>query len=295
MEYMLETKGLVKKYGKHVVLNGVDINVPKGAVYGLIGKNGAGKTTFMRVVTNLTRKNSGEYKIGCDKRKLSAVIEAPGFYEDLSVVENIKAQYRIRGIREDENEMNKIITAIGLDDARDKMASRLSLGMKQRLGIGMALVGDAELVILDEPMNGLDPQGIVDIRNIILDLNKEKGITFIISSHLLEELSKVATMYGFLDDGKIVKELSKEDLMHSGKMTTKIGVSDVNKMAVILDNMNLEYRVLDHQEIIVYKEISLEDILPRIQDADIKINSLTVVHESIESVYTNVMSKGENK
>lgn len=295
MEYMLETKGLVKKYGKHVVLNGVDINVPKGAVYGLIGKNGAGKTTFMRVVTNLTRKNSGEYKIGCDKRKLSAVIEAPGFYEDLSVVENIKAQYRIRGIREDENEMNKIITAIGLDDARDKMASRLSLGMKQRLGIGMALVGDAELVILDEPMNGLDPQGIVDIRNIILDLNKEKGITFIISSHLLEELSKVATMYGFLDDGKIVKELSKEELMHSGKMTTKIGVSDVNKMAVILDNMNLEYRVLDHQEIIVYKEISLEDILPRIQDADIKINSLTVVHESIESVYTNVMSKGENK
>lgn len=295
MEYMLETKGLVKKYGKHVVLNGVDINVPKGAVYGLIGKNGAGKTTFMRVVTNLTRKNSGEYKIGCDKRKLSAVIEAPGFYEDLSVVENIKAQYRIRGIREDENEMNKIITAIGLDDARDKMASRLSLGMKQRLGIGMALVGDAELVILDEPMNGLDPQGIVDIRNIILALNKEKGITFIISSHLLEELSKVATMYGFLDDGKIVKELSKEELMHSGKMTTKIGVSDVNKMAVILDNMNLEYRVLDHQEIIVYKEISLEDILPRIQDADIKINSLTVVHESIESVYTNVMSKGENK
>lgn len=295
MEYMLETKGIVKKYGKHVVLNGVDINVPKGAVYGLIGKNGAGKTTFMRVVTNLIRKNSGEYKIGCDKRKLSAVIEAPGFYEDLSVVENIKAQYRIRGIREDENEMNKIITAIGLDDARDKMASRLSLGMKQRLGIGMALVGDAELVILDEPMNGLDPQGIVDIRNVILALNKEKGITFIISSHLLEELSKVATMYGFLDDGKIVKELSKEELMHSGKMTTKIGVSDVNKMAVILDNMNLEYRVLDHQEIIVYKEISLEDILPRIQDADIKINSLTVVHESIESVYTNVMSKGENK
>ena len=295
MEYALKTTGITKKYGRQKVLSGVDINVPKGAVYGLIGKNGAGKTTLLRIITGLTSSASGEVKMNTPHQKVSAIIEAPGYYDEFTVIDNMKSQCRIRGIDIDEGKLSEILAMVNLTEAKNKKASKLSLGMKQRLGLAMALVGDTELVILDEPLNGLDPQGIIDIRNIILNLNKEKGITFIISSHLLGELSKVATVYSFLNNGVIVKEISQEEVKSSGKVTTSISVSDVKKLAIIFDEMNVEYTVETPTQITAYKELSIEELLPKMQAVDVQLHELSVNQESIESIYTNIMNDGAGK
>lgn len=295
MEYSLKTTGITKKYGRQKVLSGVDINVPKGAVYGLIGKNGAGKTTLLRIITGLTSSASGEVKMNTPHQKVSAIIEAPGYYDEFTVMDNMKSQCRIRGIDIDEGKLSEILAMVNLTEAKNKKASKLSLGMKQRLGLAMALVGDTELVILDEPLNGLDPQGIIDIRNIILNLNKEKGITFIISSHLLGELSKVATVYSFLNNGVIVKEISQEEVKSSGKVTTSISVSDVKKLAIIFDEMNVEYTVETPTQITAYKELSIEELLPKMQAVDVQLHELSVNQESIESIYTNIMNDGAGK
>ncbi|MCQ2532698.1 MAG: ATP-binding cassette domain-containing protein [Saccharofermentans sp.] len=295
MEYALKTTGITKKFGRQKVLSGVDINVPKGAVYGLIGKNGAGKTTLLRIITGLTSSASGEVKMNTPHQKVSAIIEAPGYYDEFTVMDNMKSQCRIRGIDIDEGKLSEILAMVNLTEAKNKKASKLSLGMKQRLGLAMALVGDTELVILDEPLNGLDPQGIIDIRNIILNLNKEKGITFIISSHLLGELSKVATVYSFLNNGVIVKEISQEEVKSSGKVTTSISVSDVKKLAIIFDEMNVEYTVETPTQITAYKELSIEELLPKMQAVDVQLHELSVNQESIESIYTNIMNDGAGK
>ena len=221
MNFVLETNCLRKKYKHHEALKGVYMHVPKDSVYGLIGRNGAGKTTLMRLLTGVQRESGGSYSLfGVDKnspeikkerRRIGAMIESPSIFLDLSAEENLKMQYRILGLPSFSS-IPEILDLVGLSDTGKKKVSSFSFGMKERLGIAMALAGHPDILILDEPINGLDPEAIVEMRELIIRLNREMHMTIIVSSHILDELSKVATYYGFLDDGVMVKEISAEEM-----------------------------------------------------------------------------------
>ena len=197
------------------------MHVPKGAIYGLVGKNGAGKTTLLRLLCGLQTPTAGDYtlygvgsrdrQINQVRRRMGAVVETPSIYLDLTARDNLREQFRVLGMPSEEG-VQPLLKLVGLEDTGKKKARHFSLGMKQRLGIAVALAGNPDFLVLDEPVNGLDPQGIIEIRELILRLNQERRITVLISSHILDELSRLATHYGFLDGGRIVKEVSAHEL-----------------------------------------------------------------------------------
>ena len=236
-EYVLVTDGISKFYKSQRVLFNVSMHVKKGDIYGFVGENGAGKTTIIRIICGLTTPESGSYKLfGIDsddknileaRKKCNAIVEAPSIYHNLSAYENLKIQMRMIGLPVDLNRIADLLQTVGLEGVSvKKKVGNFSLGMRQRLGIAMCLVNDPEFLILDEPLNGLDPEGIVNMRNLILKLNKEKNITFLISSHILTELSLVATKYGIISRGELVKEISKEELENVEKKETLIKTTD---------------------------------------------------------------------
>lgn len=221
MEYVLKVENLSKSYNKNQVLNSLTMNIPKGSIYGFVGPNGAGKTTLMRIICGLQEPTEGKYslfgientapEINRSRRKIGAIVETPSIYKSMTAMENLKEQYILLGLPAFEG-IDEILQLVGLDNTGNKKAGDFSLGMRQRLGIAIALCGKPKLLILDEPVNGLDPQGIIEIRELILKLNKEMNITFLISSHILDELAKIATHYGFISNGKIIKEIKACEL-----------------------------------------------------------------------------------
>lgn len=231
MEYLIETKNLSKRFGQKIAVDSVNVHLAKGEIYGLIGKNGAGKTTLMKLLLGLANPSEGEItmfggeNLNDCRKKIGSLVEVPGFYKNESAFENLK-RFAIFSNASDEK-INEILSFVGLADVGKKKAGSFSLGMKQRLGIAIALLGDPEILILDEPINGLDPTGIKEVRNIILELNK-KGVTFMISSHLLDELSKIATTYGIVNNGKL-EEISAEELSEKCKSYIKLKVDDTEK------------------------------------------------------------------
>ena len=230
MEYVLTTQGLSKHYKDFKALDDLSMHVPKGAIYGFVGRNGAGKTTLIRLICGLQSPTAGTYALyGADsrdkglsraRRRMGAVVEAPSIYLDLTARDNLREQLRVLGAPTDDG-IPQLLKLVGLEDTGSKKARNFSLGMKQRLGIAVALAGDPDFLVLDEPVNGLDPQGIIDIRELILKLNRERNITVLISSHILDELSKLATHYGFIDGGRIVKELSARELEEIGRASCR--------------------------------------------------------------------------
>ena len=241
MESMLKTINVVKKYGNRMVLKNINMNINKGDIYGFIGKNGAGKTTFMRVVLSLTPKDSGDVIYYDNKSindiglKVGSLIESPGLYKNASAYENMKRFSILYGA--DESKINEILNMVGLDNTGKRKAKDFSLGMRQRLGIAIALLGEPELLILDEPINGLDPEGIKEIRDVIVKLNKEKNITFLISSHLLDELSKIVTKYGIINNGELIEEISAKELNEKCKNRLIIEVNDTEQALSKLVNI----------------------------------------------------------
>ena len=233
METVLKTNKLTKVYGRRKVVDGVSMTINKGDIYGFIGKNGAGKTTFMRTVLSLTSISSGEVELFGGKRieevgnKIGSLIEAPGLYKNATAYENLKRFSILYGA--DESKINDILRFVNLDKTGKKKAKDFSLGMRQRLGIAIALLGDPEFLVLDEPINGLDPAGIKEIRDVILKLNKELGITFLISSHLLDELAKVVTKYGIINNGVLLEEVSAKELINNCKNKLIIKTDDNEK------------------------------------------------------------------
>lgn len=213
VDYLLKTNNLVKKYKEYQAVNEVSMTISKGDIYGFIGKNGAGKTTFIRLVTRLIEKSSGTLSYNSKKHiKMGAVIEGPACYPYLSARDNLN-YYAIQKNIKNKKRVDEVLEFVGLDQVDGKKLFKdYSLGMKQRLGIGLAILDHPEFLILDEPINGLDPQGIVEIREIIHRLNKEYGTTILISSHILTELSLVASRYGIINEGKLIKELTKDEL-----------------------------------------------------------------------------------
>ena len=285
MDTILKTNALVKKYGQTTVLNNINMTINRGDIYGFVGKNGAGKTTFMRTVLSLTNPTSGEIKLFGDKSieevglRVGSLIEAPGLYKNATAYENLKRFSILYGANEDK--IQEILELVGLGNTGKKKAKDFSLGMRQRLGIAIALLGDPELLLLDEPINGLDPAGIKDIRDLILKLNKERNITFLISSHLLDELAKVVTKYGFINNGDLFEEIEAKKLLEKCKQQVIIEVDDTKKALSILETM------------IDKKSISTKDntvIIDANEDTAFINTKLVKGGVSVSSIYSNSIS-----
>ena len=217
--YVLQGSHIGKKYGKHAILNDVSLTLKQGEIYGLIGKNGSGKTTLFRILTGLIQDYSGTVSI--KESKISAVINAPALFLNMTAFENMKAQSYLLGVK-DNDKIFQILKTIGLSEKNKKPVKDYSLGMTQRLKLALALLENPDILILDEPSNGLDPDGIAELRELMIKLNRTHGITILVSSHILSELGQVATRLGILHEGKIVKELSDKEIFQNSVQLEEI-------------------------------------------------------------------------
>lgn len=298
MEYVLVTDALCKRYGHFKALDGLSMHVPKGAIYGFVGKNGAGKTTLIRLVCGLQAPTAGSYTlygiaggaagIAKARRRMGAVVETPSIYLDLTAEENLKQQYRVLGLPSFAG-IPALLRLVGLEGTGKKKAKNFSLGMKQRLGIAVALAGDPDFLVLDEPTNGLDPQGIIEMRELILRLNREQQITVLISSHILDELAKLATHYGFIDGGRIVREISAEDLEAACRKCVRVEVSDTKALARVLDTMGAEYKILDNRRADVFAQVNVSQLTLALAREQCEVVSLHEHDESLESYYVSLV------
>lgn len=298
MDYVLKANALTKKYRHYKALDGLSMNVPKGAIYGFVGKNGAGKTTLIRLICGLQEPTSGEYtlygrkntdrEILKSRRRMGAVVETPSIYPDMTAEDNLKQQYRILGLPSYDG-LGEILELVGLAGTGKKIARNFSLGMRQRLGIAIALAGSPDFLVLDEPVNGLDPQGIIEIRELILKLNREQQITFLISSHILDELSRLATHYGFIDRGQMLKEISAADLENACRKCIRLEVTDAGALARVLDRMNVEYTILSGREADVYAKVNVSRLTLSLAKENCEVISIQERDESLESYYVSLM------
>lgn len=303
MEYLLTTNAITKQYGKQKAVDNVSIHIHQGAIYGLIGRNGAGKTTLLKMVSGLATPTDGNFSLfGKTGRETSeymsrigSLIEAPGVYPNLSAAENLKLKCLAMGIRK-KDVINELLEIVGLNNAGRKKVNNFSLGMKQRLGIALAMVGDPDLVILDEPINGLDPQGIAEIRETIFRLNEEKNITFIISSHILEELSKIATNYGIIHNGVLIQELTREELLSKCCERIELKTDDTRKACTILEMMGIrEFKVVDLDTIHIFERLSDSgEITMELAKNHVKTMGIAVKNEALEDYYLNLTGGAGN-
>lgn len=304
MDYCLETNGLCKHYRDFKALDGLSMHVPKGAIYGFIGKNGAGKTTLIRLICGLQEPTHGNYTLYGEKntgtgifamrRRMGAVVETPSIYLDMTAKENLMQQYRILGVPS-MDEISELLTLVGLENTGKKKAKNFSLGMRQRLGIAIALCGSPDFLVLDEPVNGLDPQGIVEMRELILKLNRERQITVLISSHILDELSKLATHYGFIDRGRLVKEISAADMEAECRKCKRVAVNDTKPLCRVMDEMKIEYSIVSDTEADIYGQISVTELTMALAKENCEIISINERGDSLEKYYINLVGGGDNE
>ncbi|MGN0178056.1 MAG: ABC transporter ATP-binding protein [Monoglobaceae bacterium] len=302
MEYVLKTNALKKCYKDFKALDGLSLNIPKGAIYGLVGKNGAGKTTLIRLICGLQEPTSGDFtlygikntdqNISKSRKRIGAVVETPSLFLDMTADENMKYQYKLVG-NPDYSTISELLKLVGLENTGKKKVRNFSLGMKQRLGIAISLVGTPDFLILDEPINGLDPQGIVEIRELILKLNQEMGITVLISSHILDELSKLATHYGFIDKGSVVSQISADELEKRCRKYVKVKVDNLNRLIQYLDNNDIEYSVVSDDEANVYANLVVSDFVSELSRRSCKVITMSESDESLESYFINLVGGAE--
>lgn len=304
MEYILSASALTKHYRGFRALDDFNMRIPKGAIYGIVGKNGAGKTTLIRLICGLQEPSSGEYtlygvkndnsKICQARRRVGAVVETPSIYMDMSAQDNLREQYRILGMPSFEG-IPELLQLVGLNEAGKKKAKNFSLGMKQRLGIAIALAGDPDFLILDEPANGLDPQGIVEIRELILKLNRERQITVLISSHILDELSRLATHYGFIDRGRMVKEISAAELEQASRKCVRIAVTNPHSALPVFDGMALEYSAVSDNSMDIFSSVNISELVLALSQAGCQVQSIHEREESLESYFIDLIGGGAHE
>ena len=302
MDYILTTDKLCKNYGKNKILKDVSLNIPKGSIFGLIGKNGAGKTTIMRTITGLQNPTSGTYtlsgvkntdpKMNKVRRRMGALVESPGIFRNLTAYDNIKLQYINLGLPSYES-IPDLLKMVKLENTGRKPAGKFSLGMKQRLGVAIAMCGDPDILVLDEPINGLDPQGIIEIREMLLNINRDKGTTILISSHILDELGKIATDYAFIDNGRILQSLSADELSRKTRKAARVSVSDTPSMCRVLDNLNFEYEVGPDNTIDIFTDINVTRLVTAASKENVEIFKITENDETLESYFINLIGDGE--
>ena len=303
MEYILKTKDLSKKYQNFTALNGLTMNVPKGSIYGFVGKNGAGKTTLIRILCGLQKETDGSFElygiknndklINSARKKMGAVVETPSIFLDLTAYENIKTQYDVLGINNYDG-INEILKLVGLENTGKKKARNFSLGMRQRLGIAISLCGNPEFLVLDEPINGLDPQGIVEIRELIKKLNKERNITILISSHILDELSRVATHYGFISNGKIVREMSAEEFEKECKHTIRLVTDNNGNLEKVLKKKKYNFKLIDKTTADIYGKIEITPLVLSLYEEGVSVLKLTESEENLENYFFNLLGGDNN-
>ena len=293
-EIILQTHELKKVYGKQVAVDGIDLKVERGSIYGLIGKNGAGKTTTLKMISGLAKPTSGSFslfgKTGSEladvRGRVSCLIEEPGLYPNMTAFENLKAKCLCYGVKGDAY-IKELLERVGLANVGKKKAGHFSLGMKQRLGIAMAMVGEPDLLVLDEPINGLDPEGIVEIRDTLTQFSKEKGVTILISSHILEELSKVATHYGIMSKGRLVEQLTAEELSEKCSLRIEAVVDRPELASTVLDGLGItNYKVVDKETINIMEHLDeVAHINRELNAAGVLVSRIAVNNESLESFF----------
>lgn len=301
MEQVLTVNALTKTYGQSKALDGFSMHIPKGAIYGFVGKNGSGKTTLIRLICGLQIPTAGEYtlygihntdkRITKARRRMGAVVETPSIYLDLSAEDNLKVQYRVLGLPTYEG-IPELLHLVGLSDTGNKKAKQFSLGMRQRLGIAVTLCGNPDFLVLDEPVNGLDPQGIIQIRELILKLNQEQGVTVLISSHILDELSRLATHYGFIDSGHMIREMSAKELEKACRKCVRVEVSNMRALVLLLDQMGYEYQIQSNTTADIYGELKVSCLESRLAGEGCELLSMLERDESLESFYMNLVGGG---
>lgn len=304
MEYVLQTNALSKTYRHFKALDDLTMNIPKGAIYGFVGRNGAGKTTLIRLICGLQEPTQGTYSLyGKDykeksivksRRRMGAVVETPSIYLDMSAEENLKQQCLVLGLPS-YDEIPEILRLVGLENTGRKHARHFSLGMKQRLGIAVALIGDPDFLVLDEPVNGLDPQGIIEIRELILKLNRERQVTILISSHILDELARIATHYGFIDSGRLVREISAKELESTFRKSIQVEVSNTETLALVLDKMNIEYEIISDTTANIYGDIGISQLVLALNKEHCELISCHEQNENLETYFINMVGGGQNE
>lgn len=302
-ELLLSTKGLTKQYGHQKAVDHVDIHIKKGAIYGFIGRNGAGKTTCLKMISGLAKPTSGEIEMfGCRGKELNRIrsrvgclIESPGLYGNMSAYENLNIKCKLFGIKK-AGYIEDILKTVGLEGTGKKKTKHFSLGMKQRLGIGLALVGEPDLLVLDEPINGLDPQGIAEVRDTIQRLKEERNMTILISSHILEELSKIATDYGIIHNGSLLQELTREDLMKRCSERIELTLSQPEQALPVLDRMGFaNYQVTDKEHIYIFERLNESAALNmELAKAGILVKGISIISEELETYFLNLTGGAQN-
>lgn len=303
MDYILTTENLGKQYRHFKALNGLAMHVPKGSIYGFVGRNGAGKTTLIRLICGLQEPTTGSFTLygikNADKnivksrRRMGAVVETPSIYLDMTAEDNLKEQYRVLGLPSFDG-IPDLLKLVGLENTGKKKAKNFSLGMKQRLGIAVALAGDPDFLVLDEPTNGLDPQGIIEMRELILKLNRERQITVLISSHILDELSRLATHYGIIDAGRMVKELSAEELEAACRKCMRVTVSDTKPLVRVLDGMGVDYKILSQTQADVFAKLNITQLTLALSKDGCELQEVQERDESLESYFVSLVGGGSN-
>jgi len=305
-QIVLQTRSITKRYGKTAAVDNVSMAIQKGDIYGLIGKNGAGKTTLMRMITALTFANNGELELfgqttesglNQSRRRMGSVVEMPALYPNLTAQQNLEYYRILRGIP-DKSAVSEALKAVNLTDTGKKKFKNFSLGMKQRLGLALALLNNPDFIILDEPINGLDPMGIVEMREMIKNLNTERGITFMISSHILSELSLIATRYGIIHDGKLIKELTEEELREQCQRCLSVKVDDTAKAVAVLETAlnTTNFKVVSDNEIRVYEydPNNTAEVTFQLNANGVRVSSLSEVGDNLEDYFVNLIGGGNN-
>lgn len=301
-EYILRIKDLCKKYKNVYAVDNVNMNIKRGDIYGFIGENGAGKTTTIRLITGLIYKtkgevelfgesNSDESKINKNRKRIGSLIERPAFYDDMTAYENLEACRIQKGIP-GKKCVDETLEMLGLYSDRNRKVKNFSLGMKQKLGIAISILGDPEFLILDEPINGLDPLGIVKLRRFLKKLNKQKGMTILISSHILEELHLLATSYGIIHKGKLIEQITSEELDKKCRRNLNIKVDNVEKATIILEkelNTN-NFKVMEDERIKLYDFIDNSKLVSSaFSKSGIIIEEITAKGDSLEDYFMNLI------
>lgn len=297
-EVILKTYNITKKYGNQVAVNNVNMTIKKGEIYGFIGQNGAGKTTLIRLITGLIHKTGGEIELlgatgenelNKSRTMVGSLIETPSFYTNMTARENLEVSRLVRDIP-GKKCIDEVLELVGLKDVEKKKVKNFSLGMRQRLGIANALMGNPKLLILDEPINGLDPMGIVEIRELLKKINKEKDMTILISSHILSELSELATTYGIISNGKLIEEITAEELAEKCRQYIDLKVDDTSRAVTLLEReLGIsDYEVLEDKKIKVFSNLeNVGEVNSILSKSGVIVQSISIKGENLEEYFMN--------
>lgn len=289
MDSIVSIENISKKFDKNNVLNGITIDIHKGSICGLVGPNGAGKTTLLRIISSLQKPDSG--KVNLNANVFSALIEKPALFYELNATENVTQQLILYGV-EDKEDPNEFLEIVGLEDSQNKKVKDFSLGMKQKLAIAMMLVGNPELIILDEPMNGLDPQGIIDLRNLILKLNND-GVTFLISSHLLYELEKIATDFIFINHGEIISQMTSLEFSNINKGYVQLEVDDTDSFEKAMNELKIPFEKLEDSKMNVFSNDTITDLIIKLNSHNCIVKKCFNVESNLEDFFIGLMEEND--